>query len=579
MDFSVSISASPGSIVSSALSSCRGAFVAVALFSAIINLLMLSGSFYMLQVYDRVLSSRSIPTLIGISALLFACYVLQGVLDMLRVRLLARIGARFNAQLSPRTFSALRILPLIGYRKEHAMQPVRDLDQIRSFLSSLGPTALFDMPWTPLFVAGCFFLHPWLGWLAIGGGAVILGVTWLTDARGWKASKAQLSTSNARHAVADSSIRNTEVLAAMGMGDALQRRWLSADAHHVTECLSASDSASGPNVFAKMFRIGLQSAVLGLGAYLVIRGELSGGAMIAASVLTSRALAPMEIALSHWKGFLAARQGLQRIRQLLELAELGPKVRTALPRPVHNVTVTDLAVGPPGSREPLISGVSLTLKAGDGLAVFGASASGKTTLARALVGAWRPLAGDVRLDGAALGDWDASALGRHIGYLPQDISLLEGTVAENIARFQHDATSEAIVSAAMAAGAHEMILKLPDGYETVIDEGGASVSGGQRQRIALARALYGDPFLVVLDEPNANLDQIGDKALTAAIQGVQRRGGIVVMITHRQSAMETFNLVAILNSGRLVAYGSKAEIEQKLARKEISHSQTRRQSA
>lgn len=527
---------------------------------------MLSGSLYMLQVFDRVLSSRSLQTLIGLSLLLLAAYALQGFLDGLRSRLLARIGARFDEQVSPAAFAAAQTLPLLGFRAEQALQPVRDLDLVRGFLASLGPTALLDMPWLPLFLAGAFILHPWLGWLVVAGGLVIVLLTVLTEVRSREASKAQLTSAVARQAIADASRRNAEAVTAMGMAPAFQRKWRELNQRHLRDWLSASDATSGIGAFAKVFRMVLQSAVLGLGAYLAMKGEISGGAMIAASIMTSRALAPIEIAVAHWKGFVAARQGLKRLRQVLDSPAFAESARTSLPPPRHELSADGLIVAAPGRQAPILHGVSLSLKAGQGLGIIGPSASGKSTLVRALVGVWRPLKGEVRLDGAALGQWEPGELGRHIGYLPQDIELFEGTVAQNIARFDPDARDEAIVAAAQAAGAHELILRLEQGYDTRIGEAGMSLSGGQRQRIGLARALYGEPFLTVLDEPNSNLDHDGDEALTRAIRKVRERGGIVVVVTHRQTAIAGVDHVAMMAEGRIRVFGPKEEILQKVLR-------------
>ncbi|WP_439499514.1 type I secretion system permease/ATPase [Bosea sp. (in: a-proteobacteria)] len=555
------------SIVASALASCRGAFLAVGVFSGLINLLMLSGSFYMLQVYDRVLSSRSVATLVGLSLLLLAAYALQGFLDAIRVRMLARIGARFDEQVSPSAFAAAQKLPLLGLRADQAMQPIRDLDQARGFLASLGPTALFDMPWMPLFFAGCFLLHPWLGWLAIGGGIVILLLTFLTELGSREATTAQMTSGLARHTLVEASRRNAEALTAMGMGGAFQAKWRDANLRHIRDWLAGADATSGIGAFAKVFRMVLQSAVLGLGAYLVMQGELSGGAMIAASIMTSRALAPIEIAVAHWKGFVAARQGIERLRKVLDAPAFLDRDRTALPAPRRELSAGGLVVAAPGRQAPILHGVSLKLDAGQGLGIIGPSASGKSTLVRALVGVWRPLKGEVRLDGAALEQWPTQELGRHIGYLPQDIELFDGTVAENIARFEPEASDEAIVAAAQAAGAHDLILKLEKGYDTRIGEDGATLSGGQRQRVGLARALYGDPFLVVLDEPNSNLDHDGDEALTVAVKGIRARGGIVIVVTHRQTAIAGVDQIAVMAEGRIQGFGPKEEILQKVMRR------------
>jgi ATP-binding cassette subfamily C protein len=540
------------------------------LFSAVINILMLTGSIYMLQIYDRVLASRSLSTLVGISLIVLAAYLLQGALDALRSKMLARIGARFDELLSARIFELVTILPLKGPRSVSGLQPMRDLDQIRGFLSGLGPTALFDMPFMPIFFIGCFLIHPWLGVLALFGGVVIVGFTLLTEGRSRGPIKDMTQSGNERHAVAETSRRNAEAVRALGMRHVLSDRFAEANTRHVQDALRASDAAAGIGASAKVFRMILQSAGLGFGAYLVIQGELTGGAMIATSILMSRALAPIEIAVANWKGFISARQSYNRLQQTLSL--IGPvrPDRLALPAPRSTLTVQDLIVGAPGSNQPIVAGVSLQLQAGQGLGLIGPSASGKSTMARALVGVWPALRGEVRLDGATLEQWEPDDLGRHIGYLPQDVELFEGTVAENIARFRPGASAESVIAAARAAGAHDMILQLPNGYDTRIGESGAVLSGGQRQRVALARALYDDPFLVVLDEPNASLDGAGDDALNQAILGVRQRGGIVVVITHRPAALGNVDVVGIMEAGRIKSIGPRDEVLKTVMRRPVA---------
>src|SRR4051812_35548464 len=415
-----------------ALKTCSSAFGGVAIFSAIINLLMLTGSIYMLQIYDRVLSSRSIPTLIGISFIVLCAYLLQGALDGLRSRMLARIGARFDEMLSGRIFDLVVTMPLKGAKQSDSLQPIRDLDQIRGFLSGLGPTALFDMPFMPIFLIACFIIHTWLGILAVLGGIMIIALTLVTEKKSHAPMSALTRTAAERHMVAESGRRNAEAVRALGMRRVLAARFAVANERHVAENLRASDAASGIGSFAKVFRMVLQSGALGLGAYLVIRGEMSGGSMIACSILTSRALAPIEIAVAHWKGFISARQGYRRLDHILGLIPAQDE-RLTLPAPRNKVEIHELFSGAPGTNTPIIQAVSLELKAGQGLGLIGPSASGKSTLARAMVGVWPPLRGEVRLDGATLDQWMPDDLGQHIGYLPQDVELFEGTIAENIA--------------------------------------------------------------------------------------------------------------------------------------------------
>nr|WP_114767989.1 type I secretion system permease/ATPase [Microvirga subterranea] len=550
-----------GSEVYNALKASSPAFIGVAVFSAVVNILALTGSIYMLQLYDRVLSSRSISTLVGLSLIVLAAYLLQGGLDTIRGKMLARIGARFDELLSRRIFDLVAAMPLKGARQAESLQPIRDLDQIRGFLSSLGPTALFDMPFMPIFFIGCFIIHPWLGWMSVVGGIVIIALTLYTDAKSKGPSYELTKSAAERHAMAETSRRNAEVVRALGMVEFLGRRYEEVHTKHVDDGLRASESTSGISAFAKVFRMILQSGILGLAAYLVIKGEVSGGSMIAASIMMSRALAPIEIAVAHWKGFTAARQGYRRLEHILSVVPAQEELMP-LPAPKGQVVAEDIYVGAPGTNTPIVQAASFQLRAGQGLGLIGPSASGKSTLARALVGVWPMLRGDIRLDGAAIEQWESDQLGRHIGYLPQDVELFDGTVAENIARFQPDASPEAVIAAAKTAGAHDLILGLPEGYNTRIGEGGTSLSGGQRQRVALARALYGDPFLVVLDEPNASLDGAGDEALNEAILSVRKRGGIVVVITHRPAALGNVDLVAIMEEGRIKAMGPRDEVLQ-----------------
>ncbi|NIX75095.1 type I secretion system permease/ATPase [Microvirga terricola] len=559
-----------------ALRACSPSFIGVAIFSAVVNVLALTGSLYMLQVYDRVLSSRSIATLVGLSLITLAAYALSGGLDMLRGKMLARIGARFDELLSARVFDLVATMPLKGAKHSESMQPIRDLDTIRGFLSSLGPTALFDMPFMPIFFIGCFIIHPWLGWMSIVGGICIILLTLYTDAKSKAPSYEVTKSAAERHSLAETSRRNAEAIRALGMLRFLASRYDEVHCRHVNDGLRASEAASGISAFAKVFRMVLQSGILGLGAYLVIQGQMSGGLMIAASIMMSRALAPIEIAVAHWKGFVASRQAYRRLQHIMTIVP-AQDPRMGLPAPRASVSVEEAYVGAPGTQAPIVQAASLQLVAGQGLGLIGPSASGKSTLARALVGVWSTMRGDIRLDGASLDQWESDALGRHIGYLPQDVELFDGTVAENISRFEPDALPKDIIEAAQAAGAHELILGLPDGYDTRIGEGGAALSGGQRQRLALARALYGKPFLVVLDEPNASLDGAGDEALNQAILSVRQRGGIIVVITHRPAALGHVDLVAIMEEGRIKAMGPRDEVLQAVMKRNATPAPARPQ--
>jgi PrtD family type I secretion system ABC transporter len=545
-----------------ALASCRGAFLSIGLFSGVINILMLTGSIYMLQVYDRVLPSRSVPTLIGLTVLIIFLFGLQGVLDWLRQRLLTRIGLTLDAELSNRIFNIIVSLPLKTRGMSDGLQPLRDFDSVRSFLSGLGPTALFDLPWLPLYLGLCFLLHPWLGLTALGGAIILAGLAILTEVLSRQPLQQAAVHASMRHGQAEASRRNAEAIRAMGMGNALARRWSEVNDKYLVIQERATDVGGGLGSLSKVLRFLLQSIVLGVGAWLAIMDKASPGVIIASSILTSRALAPIEIAIAHWKGFLSARQSWRRLGELL--AALPPENEPMpLPAPKKSLAVEGVVVASPGSRDPIVANVSFALSAGDGLGVIGPSASGKSSMVRALVGVWPLMRGAIRLDGATLDHWSPTSLGPSIGYMPQGIELFDGTVAENISRFAEQPDPARVVAAAQAAGAHEMILRLPQGYDTRTGEGAGSLSAGQRQRIALARALYGDPFLVVLDEPNSNLDAEGEAALTEAIKGVRARGGIIVVVAHRPSALAALDQVLVMRGGTVQAFGPRDEVLRK----------------
>jgi PrtD family type I secretion system ABC transporter len=551
--------------IRSALESCRSVFWSLAVVSAVINILMLTGSFFMLQVYDRVLPSQSVPTLVGLALLATALYVLQGALEIIRSRVNVRIGAHLDQTLSSRIYDALVRLPLKTRGDGDGLQPLRDLDHVRSFLSGGGPAAFFDLPWLPIYLGVCFLFHFWIGMTALAGSLVLVWLTLLTEYRMRQPTKDAARFATKRTALATAGRRNAEVLKAMGMGRHVGHGWSVANRDYLIANERASDVATGLGGISKVFRTILQSAVLGVGAYLVIRQESTAGIIIASSILTSRALAPVELAIANWKGFIAARQGSQRLHQLLELlpAEQEPM---RLPRPKSVLSVTNVSVLPPGGERVVVSDISFDLKSGQGLAIIGPSGSGKSSLARALVGVWQPARGSVRLDRATLDQWSSEGLGHHIGYLPQDVELFDGTVAANISRFDMNAKPEAIIEAAQTAGVHDLILSLPAGYATQIGELGMAISGGQRQRIALARAIYGNPFLVVLDEPSSNLDAEGEGALTQAIMTARARGGIVIIVAHRPSALSGVDHVLVMQDGRLQTIGAKDEVLKKLMR-------------
>ncbi len=552
--------------VGAALGKSSGLFVGVALFSGVINLLALTGSMYMLQVYDRVIPSRSIPTLIGLTVLMLGLFLANGVLDMVRTRIMSRIGLKVDEALRDQVFNALQTVSLRGRAEGDGLQAIRDLDRVRGFLSGVGPTALFDLPWIPIYLVIIFMLHPLMGWFSIAGAALLVVMTIATDLTSKGPSLKASQSGSVRMALASASARNAEVIRAMGLGPQVLKRWIELNDNHLRDQIQASDAVSGMSVSSKVLRLLLQSGILGLGAYLVVYNEVSAGAIIAGSIIMSRALAPIETAIQHWRGFIDARQSARRLKALLQAVGDDDRDVTELPAPQRALSVESLSVAAPGQTKPTVLNVSFTLQAGDALGIIGPSGSGKSTLARALVGAWQPVRGTgaVRLDGAALDQWTPGELGKHIGYLPQDIQLFEGTVAQNISRLDPEASSEAIVTAAQDAGAHDLIVALPEGYQTKLGENGAGLSAGQRQRIALARALYGRPFFVVLDEPNSNLDSAGDVALSAAIKGIRERGGIAVVIAHRPSALAHIDKVMAMAGGQVQAIGPKEEVLRKV---------------
>jgi PrtD family type I secretion system ABC transporter len=545
--------------VADALAACRGALLATGLFSGVLNVLMLAGAVYMMQVYDRVLTSRSVQTLVGLTVLLGVILFVQGVLDVIRQRLLTRIGASIDRRLAGRIYDLMVSIPVTVGPRHDALQPGRDLDSVRGFMSGLGPTAFFDLPWMPLFILLCFILHPWIGVLVLIGCLILFSIALLTERATRDPVRSVAREAATRSTIAEISRRNAETIAAMGMQNVLAARYGEVNSRFLKANEAATDAVGTYGTVSRVFRMTMQSAILGFGAFLVLMEQATPGVMIASSILMGRALAPIETAVAHWKSFVAARQSWKRLRETMRLLPAAPAV-IALPPPKRMLTLDQVFGGAPGAQMPIIQGVSLSLLAGQALGVIGPSASGKSTLARTLCGAWTPMRGSVRLDGAELTQWSAEARGSFIGYLPQDIGLFDGTVAENIARFRPGVDAEDVVEAARVAGADEMIRALPLGYETRIGEGGVTLSGGQRQRVALARAVFGHPFLVVLDEPNANLDAEGEAAVTQAIRYVRERNGIVIVIAHRPSAIAAVDLVAVMKDGRIQAFGPKDEV-------------------
>jgi PrtD family type I secretion system ABC transporter len=551
--------------VSDVFNSLRSAFWGIGVVSLLINVLMLTGPLFMLQVYDRVLASGSVPTLIVIGGLALSMYVFYGLLEGVRGRILARVGQRVDAQLSGIAYAISTVLPLRMGAQAARHRPVQDLDTLRQFLSGPGPAAVFDVPWIPLYLAVVFLFHPMLGYLALGGALLICVLIGLNEVFSRKPSAEAAQVAGRRSSMVEASRRNAEAVQSMGMMGALLSRWTSENDAYLAKQRSSSDWTGFFGTATKTIRFLLQSAILGVGAWLAIRQEITPGVMIAASIMTSRALAPVEQAVSQWRGFIAARQGLGRLKLLIAAEKKsGEGEMLDLPLPQSSLRLEELACGPAGIQRAFVQGVTLELLAGDGLGIIGPSGSGKSTLARAIVGLTPALRGAVRFDGAELSQWPGDRIGDIIGYLPQDVQLFDGTIAENISRFALEPSSDVVIDAAKLADVHDLIVGLPEGYNTVIGSEGLAMSGGQRQRIALARALYGRPFLVLLDEPNSNLDSDGEAALTGAIKAMRAHRSIVVVIAHRPSAIVAVDKVLCLAEGKVAGFGPKEEVMQKL---------------
>ncbi len=541
------------------LGGIKGLAVFLLLLSGVINILALTGAFYMLQIYDRALVSGSVPTLVAMSVLAIGLYLFQGVFDIIRTQVLVRIGARLDRRLAPVAHQLVVDMPRLGYSTSEALERGRDVDTLRGFCGSQGPIAIFDLPWMPIFLAFVYFLHPWLGALTIAGAFVLTSLAIVTELRTRSWSTATTASTIERNAIADSNARNAEVLKAMGFASRAVSRFATANDKHLELQTRTSDITGSYSAVSRVLRMLLQSSILGLAAYLTIMGQLSAGAIIAATIAAARAMAPIDLAIGNAKNLEAARSAWKRLRNTVEVLENQPEPM-ALPDPTTSLKVEGITISAPATGRVLLSDVSFEATAGQAVGIIGPSGGGKTTLARALTGIWPSLRGSVRLDGAELAQWSDDSRGVHIGYMPQDVGLLDATVEENIARLSMTPDPKAVVEATRAAMVHEMIVRMPDGYRTYLGPMGASLSGGQRQRLGLARALYGNPFLVVLDEPNAHLDPEGEAALTAAIEGVKKRGGIVVLIAHRPSALQVCDLIGVVQGGKLTAFGPREDI-------------------
>jgi ATP-binding cassette subfamily C protein len=537
----------------------NGLYWTVAIFSFFVNLLMLTGPLYMLNIYDRVLSSRSLETLIALSVLVAFLYGMMGILDFVRGRIMGRVGARFQSRLDRRVFAAVLRATTLHSAPRVAATGLRDLESVQRLITSPALLAVFDLPWAPLFFFGIFLFHPLMGILAVCGAIVLVLVAVLNQIN----TRRPLENANAASFLSEqmgAQIRNeSEMVHSLGMRGAAFDRWQQARGASLDATIGAADSAGTYTAMTKSFRLFLQSAMLGLGAYLVLRGQLTPGAMIAGSILLGRALAPIEMIVGQWAIFQRGREGWGNLAELLGQIP-AETTRTRLPKPQARLVAEQVTVVPPGEQHAALRLISFDVHPGQAVGVIGTSGAGKSTLARALTGVWHPAGGKIRLDGAALDQYDPDVLGQHVGYLPQRVQLFDGTIKENIARMSMQPDDALVVQAAQKAAAHEMILKLPDGYDTRVSANTGRLSGGQIQRIGLARAMYGDPVVVVLDEPNSNLDNDGSLALNAAIKTLKAEGKVVFIMAHRPAAIQECDLLLVLDNGTRRAFGPKDEV-------------------
>ncbi|MBN2905818.1 MAG: type I secretion system permease/ATPase [Rhodobacteraceae bacterium] len=545
-----------------AMHTLRRTLVVVGLFSAAANILMLTGPIYMLQVYDRVLSSGSVATLQGLFAIVTLLYLFLGIYEFLRVRLLSRASYRLDALVGDEAFG-YRLRPSFQ-RKPNSFNPVRDLEIVRGFMSSQAIQGLFDLPWIPLFLVIVFLIHPWLGYLTVAGAAVVIAAALLNQALTRRYTGEAMAADAAERLFVDQIRRNSEAVLALGMRQKLTRCWREMHGASLARGQGGGDLSEMFSAFSRAFRLFLQSALLTVGAFLALRQEISPGMIVASSIIAGRALAPVDKVIGQWPGIARAREAHKRLLMAMDiLPPAAPKV--GLPAPTGAIQVTNvikLAPGgaPAAERKRVLDRINFTLEPGDGLCVMGNSAAGKSSLTRILVGAWKPDMGEVRIDGATLDQWDSDVLGRHIGYLPQSFEMLPGNIAQNIARFDPQAKDAQVIEAAKIAGVHDMILALPDGYSSRIGDPTQPLSGGQIQRIGLARALFGYPRIVVLDEPNSNLDTKGNNALGEAIEMMRSRGSTVIVTTHQPTPLKAINKVLLLSRGAMAHFGDREEV-------------------
>jgi len=545
-----------------ALTLCKGAFVSAAGFSMVINFLMLVPVIYMLQLYDRVVPTGNVSTLIMLTVIMLFLFITLGCFEWVRSQILVRVSTRLETLLNVRLFGVAYKQSLYSGGQRASSQPLDDLTALRQFMTGNGLFAFFDAPWMPFYIAIMFLFHPWYGWAALFTAIILVIIAFINE----KATSKTLMEANGMaiqgRSLVNANLRNAEVIESMGMLSNIRQRWI-VGSYKVLELQSEASSKAGLiSGLSKIIRLSSQSLILGLGAYLVIQQEITPGLMIAGSILLGRALAPIDLMIGTWKGFVAARGQYNRLNEMLTNVP-EDKEKMALPTPEGRLNVEGAVITPPGAKVAVIKGISFNIDKGQSVAIIGPSGAGKSTLVRALLGIWPAVSGKVRLDGADVFTWDREALGPYIGYLPQDIELFEGSISENIARFT-EIDSEEVVKAAKMADVHEMILRLPEGYDTIIGAGGGTLSGGQRQRVGLARALYGNPSLVVLDEPNSNLDEQGEVALANAIQRLKLQNTTVIIVTHRNNILSQVDNLLILKEGAVAAYGPRGQVLEQL---------------
>ncbi len=547
----------PQNEITEVLASFKKTFNTIGVFSAVINALMLMPAIYMLQLYDSVLTSRNEMTLLMLTLIVVGAYIFLGALEYVRTFILIRAGAKLDTQLNKRVYTAA-FEHCLKQGESNAGQALKDLTSIRQFMSGNALFAFFDAPWFPIYIFVIFMFHPWLGVFALCGTIILILLAYINEKISRKPLDAANSMAVISTSMASNNLRNAEVIEAMGMLPNLEARWNKSHSRFLNLQAEASEKSGIITAISKASTVALQSLTLGLGALLVLEDQISPGMMIAASILTGRAIAPVQLLINVWKQFGSTRSAYQRLTKLLE-QNPARSPSMALPKPNGAIAVESLTAAPPGSRVPVIRGLNLSLSAGEVLGIIGPSGSGKSTLARLLVGVWPAAAGKVRLDGADIYHWNKEELGPSIGYLPQDIELFSGSVSENIARFG-EVDPEKVILASQRAGVHQMILNMPEGYDTKLGDGGAGLSGGQKQRLGLARAMYGDPALIVLDEPNSNLDEIGEQALLTALTDLRKRGKTIVLITHRRSIISVTDKLLLLHEGMAKLSGPTKQV-------------------